>query len=71
MGKRKQPAAFWAGELQKIAQAEAPKTDKSRAQIEAEIAAISEELKGPMHNVVRLDLVEARSMLRKQLETSK
>lgn len=42
-------------------------TERTRAEIEVEIAAISEQLKGPLHNVERLDLFEARRDLRKQL----
>jgi hypothetical protein len=41
----------------------------SLAEIEAAIADISEQLKAPLHNVERLDLVEARRALRHQLAT--
>lgn len=56
-------------ELQKIAtdKTSPHHTKRTRAEIEADIASISEELKGSMPNVFRLDLVEARTMKRKQL----
>jgi hypothetical protein len=68
MPKRKTASAIWAREVQKAMNAPAPPTTRSRAEIEADIAAISEELRGPMPNVVRLDLVEARAVLRNQLD---
>lgn len=40
---------------------------KSRPQIEADLAEISGLLRGPLNNVERLDLIEARTELRKQL----
>lgn len=44
-----------------------PPTTRTRAEIEADIAAISKELAGPLNNVERLWLVEDRQNLRKQL----
>ncbi len=44
-------------------------TALSKAEIEARIAAISEELKGPLKNWDRLE-IEAREVLRKQLATA-
>ena len=46
----------------------APSTARTRAEIETEISEISSALTKPMHNILRLDLVEARRHLRKQLE---
>lgn len=56
-------------ELRRIMDNDAPAkpTTLSRAVIEATIAEISESLKGPLSNVDRLDLVESRRELRKQL----
>jgi hypothetical protein len=42
-------------------------TKRSRGEIEANIAAISEELKKPLGNADRLGLIEDRHELRKQL----
>jgi len=45
-------------------------TARPLAEIEVDIAEISQRLKGPLSNPDRLDLVEARRELRKQLETA-
>jgi len=66
---RRTTSKVWAGEVQKAMAVPAPATTRTRVEIEADILKISEELKGPMPNVCRLDLVEARSVLRKQLAT--
>lgn len=42
-------------------------TSRSRADIEGDIAKISAMLREPMSNVFRLDLIEERAELRKQL----
>lgn len=47
-----------------------PETARTKAEIEADISAISERLKGPLSNVERLWLVEDRQILRKQLAVS-
>jgi len=44
-----------------------PPTEKTRIQIMAEIEAISGSLRGPLMNADRLDLVEQRHLLRRQL----
>lgn len=44
-----------------------PATTLTRTEIEAQIAEVSAALKGPMSNLDRLDAIEAREMLRKQL----
>ena len=57
-------------ELRKIFDNAAPAkpTTKTRAEIEEDLADISAALKGPLDNAERLNLVEARRELRKQLE---
>jgi hypothetical protein len=45
----------------------APATAKTRVQLQTEIEAISGALRGPLINADRLDLVEQRHLLRKQL----
>ena len=54
--------------LAKVMQDESPaeSTTMTREEIEADIAAISKLLIGPMANGERLDLVETRRALRKQ-----
>jgi hypothetical protein len=42
-------------------------TEKTREEIETEIAAVSKRLQGPLNNVERLWLVEDKRELRKQL----
>lgn len=56
-------------ELRKIMTNDAPAraTSMTRPEIEAAIADISAQLKGPMHNAMRLCLVEERTELRKAL----
>ena len=56
-------------ELQNIVRDPSPAapTTRSAAEIEADILKITEELRGPLRNVERLDLIEARQNLRKQL----
>ena len=44
-----------------------PATSRARSEIEANIQAISDELKKPLSNVDRLGLVEDRQILRRQL----
>lgn len=44
-----------------------PATSMTKAEIEAAIVMVSSALKGPMPNVDRLDAVEYRAALRKQL----
>jgi hypothetical protein len=68
MAKRKSAAAIWARESQTAMNAPVPPTTRTRPELEAAIADISEQLKGPMDGGSRLDLVEARSIFRKQLE---
>lgn len=67
MGKRKSVSAVWAREVQKAMAVEPPPTTRSRFEIESEIAIITKALIGPLPSVVRLDYVEARAALRKQL----
>lgn len=56
-------------ELRKVMQdrSPAPDTTRTREEIEEAIAAITHTLRGPMHNMLRLDLVEERRTLQKQL----
>lgn len=65
MGKRKR----YVDHLHEILSddAPAPASTRSRAEIQADIDAISEMLRGPLHNAERLNLVEDRHHLRKQL----
>jgi hypothetical protein len=44
-------------------------SSRTREQIEADITKVSERLRGPLHNVERLWLVEDRRNLRKELAT--
>lgn len=67
MAKRKSVAAAWAREVQKAMAVEVQPTMQTRPEIEADIADITRWLIGPLPSVERLDLVEARSMKRKQL----
>jgi hypothetical protein len=61
--------AAYASHVRSALNTPASTTGKSRAEIEADIAAISAELKGPLDNITRLDLVAARTALRKELAT--
>lgn len=55
--------------LKKIMTSDAPArpTTKTSTELETEIAAVSEQLRGHLPNVIRLDLVEVKRELRKQL----
>lgn len=59
----------WADEVHKARNAPAPPTTRSRVELEAAVSDICEQLKGPMDGGSRLDLIEARSIFRKQLAT--